>query len=140
MNDSIEASTCANGGCLCGGVRYECRTPMRAVVNCHCRMCRRTHGHVAAYSAVAKAGLVLTNTLGLRWYASSTDARRGFCSRCGASLFWEHAHDDHVAISAGTLDSPTHLTTVGHVFVADAGDYYTICDGLRRFAGSMRTP
>lgn len=128
----------ATGGCLCGAVRYECRAPMRAVVDCHCGMCRRTHGHVAAYSAVANNRLVVTGNRNLRWYASSARARRGFCSNCGASLFWEPAHDDYIAVSAGTLDPPTGLSTVRHVFVAEAGDYYDICDRLERFPGSIR--
>ena len=34
------------------------------------------------------------------------------------------------AIAAGTLDLPTGLETVVHVFVEDAGDYYEIGDGL----------
>jgi hypothetical protein len=28
------------------------------------------------------------------------------------------------------LDQPTGLATAAHVFVEDAGDYYTIADGL----------
>ena len=68
----------------------------------------------------------------LKWYQSSPQARRGFCSICGASLFWVPEGGDHVAIAAGTLDQPTGLRTVAHIFVADAGDYYTIADGLKR--------
>lgn len=127
------------GGCLCGAVRYECHAPMRAVVNCHCTMCRKTHGHVAAYAAVAKDGLVVISNRSLKWYASSEHARRGFCGDCGASLFWEPVHDDYVAVSAGTLESPTGLSTLRHVFVAEAGDYYDISDGLERFSGSLKS-
>ena len=43
--------------------------------------------------------------------------------------------DDHVAIAAGTLDQPTGLRTVAHIYVADAGDYYTIADGLKTYPG-----
>lgn len=128
----------AAGGCLCGAVRYECRAALRAVVNCHCQMCKRTHGHVAAYTAVAQEALVITTRRGLKWYASSAQARRGFCGDCGASLFWAPAHGNYVAVSAGTLDRPTGLKTVGHVFAAEAGDYYEIDDDLERFPGSMR--
>ena len=41
-----------------------------------------------------------------------------------------------ISIAAGTLDGPTGLATVGHIFVADAGDYYVITDDLPRFASS----
>lgn len=123
---------------MCGAVRYECRAPLRPVVNCHCRMCRRTHGHVAAYAALARNGLAITGNRSLKWYASSAHVRRGFCSHCGASLFWAPADEAYVAVSAGTLDPPSGLSTIGHVFTADGGDYYDICDGLERFPGSMR--
>ena len=46
----------ATGGCLCGGVRYKVARPLRDVVLCHCSMCRRTHGHVGAYTAAPKSG------------------------------------------------------------------------------------
>jgi hypothetical protein len=116
----------ATGGCLCGAVRYEVRGALRDVIECHCAMCRKAHGHVAAYSATAKASLALTEARGLRWYASSAIARRGFCAECGSSLFWEPADKDYVAIAAGTLDAPTGLKTTLQIHTASAGDYYLI--------------
>src|ERR671921_1084413 len=122
--------TRGTGGCLCGAVRYEVRGPLRPVVDCHCTMCRRTSGHFAAFTATRPEALVLIESEGLRWYRSSATARRGFCEICGSSVFWEPASGDRVSIAAGTLDPPTGLETVIHVFVEDAGDYYTISDDL----------
>lgn len=116
----------ATGGCLCGAVRYEVARPLRDVVLCHCAMCRKTHGHVGAYTAAPKAALTLTAARGLKWYRSSDLARRGFCTECGASLFWERFVGDFVSIAAGTLDPPTGLTTTQQIHVAHAGDYYPI--------------
>ena len=113
------------GACLCGGVRYAVTGPLRDVVLCHCAMCRRTHGHVAAYTAAPTAALDLVEARGLRWFASSSFARRGFCSECGASLFWERVGSGTTSIAAGTLDPPTGLATRLQIFVDDAGDYYT---------------
>lgn len=48
------------GSCLCGAVAYALDGPLRDVVACHCAMCRKTHGHFAAYTAVPKAALELT--------------------------------------------------------------------------------
>jgi hypothetical protein len=114
------------GGCLCGAVRYRVTGRLRDVVECHCGMCRRTHGHIGAYSAAPKASLEVTDASGLRWYVSSEKARRGFCGTCGSTLFWDPTDRDYVAIAAGTLDPPTDLKTVLQIHVADAGDYYTI--------------
>ena len=123
------------GGCLCGAVRYEVRGPLRDVVNCHCSRCRRTHGHVGAYTDAASRDLALTERRGLAWYAA--DGReRGFCRECGASLFWRRADGKSTAIAAGTLDPPTGLRTVAHVFVESRGDYYEITDDLPRHPDS----
>lgn len=127
------------GGCLCEAVRYTIKGILRDVVNCHCKQCQRTHGNYAAYTATHKDGLIVTQTLGLKWYPSSAHARRGFCQECGASLFWEPLNEPYIGIAAGTLDPPTALTAVRHIFVADAGDYYAINDELERFPGSINT-
>ena len=125
----------ATGGCLCGAVRYEVRGPLRDVVVCHCERCRRTHGHAAAYSACAREHLVVHDADGaLRWYVA--DGReRGFCSRCGASLFWRVTGADRVSVAAGTLDPPTGLRTVAHIYVRDQGDYYEITGAGERHDG-----
>ena len=123
------------GGCLCGGVRYEARGPLRDVVNCHCGRCRRTHDHFGAYTEAASEDLALLEDRGLRWYVA--DGReRGFCRECGASLFWRRAGTGRTSIAAGTLDEPTGLRTVADAFVDSRGDYYQLADELPRFSGA----
>jgi hypothetical protein len=122
----------ARGSCLCGAVRYEVIGALRDVVVCHCSMCRKTHGHVGAYTATPKEGLRITEARGLRWYASSPDARRGFCGECGGTLFFDPTKKDYVAIAAGTLDPPTGLKTVVQIHVNSAGDYYPVDASIRQ--------
>ena len=124
------------GGCLCGGVRYEVTGTLRHVVVCHCSRCLRTHGHAAAYSACARDDLVLVRDGTLRWYEADGRAR-GFCSHCGASLFW-HAHGrPAISIAAGTLDQPTGLRTIAHIHTRDHADYYVIDGPGERHPGSL---
>lgn len=125
----------ATGRCLCGGVRFAVHGPLRAVILCHCSQCRRTHGHFAAYTSAACNHLVFEADSTLRWFDSSGRARRGFCARCGASLFWEPAGADRVSIAAGCLDLPTGLESERHIFVDDASDYYRIADDLPKHGG-----
>lgn len=124
------------GGCLCGAVRYEVLGVMRGVVNCHCEMCRRLHGAFGAYTKVSNASLTLVEDKGLAWYQSSDAARRGFCRDCGASLFWQPAGIETTSIAAGTLDQPTGLATIGHIYTAEKGDFYDLSDGPVTFPGS----
>jgi hypothetical protein len=125
----------ASGGCLCGRVRYRVRGELRDVVFCHCSRCRRTHGHVGAYTACAREDLELADAGTLRWFELD-GSRRGFCAGCGASLFWDREGRATVSVAAGTLDEPTGLRPLRHIFVADAGDYYEITDDLERFPQS----
>jgi len=118
--------TVRTGGCLCGAVRYEATGALRDVVVCHCRMCRKAHGHIGAYTASARDSLRLVEARGLKWYRSSAQARRGFCSECGATLFWDGDGRDTMSIAAGTLDEPTGLATALQIHVASAGDYYAV--------------
>jgi hypothetical protein len=118
------------GGCLCGAVRYEATAPLRAVTVCHCGQCRKWHGSPGAYSNVPIERFRLTEPRGLRWYASSAGAKRGFCGECGSSLFFRRNDGNSISFAAGSLDGRTNLKTVGHIFVADKGDYYEIADGL----------
>ena len=125
-----ENETVHSGGCLCGGVRYRVRGELRGVIACHCSQCRRTSGHFAAMTSAPSANIELTNSERLVWYKSSDTAERGFCGACGGNVFWKLAGSDAISITAGTLDAPTQLTMVEHIFVADKSDYYTINDDL----------
>lgn len=116
------------GSCLCGGVRYEIRGPMRDVVVCHCSQCRKTSGHFVAMTSVPVQAIAFLASNSLVWYRSSESAERGFCNRCGGNLFWRTVDGDSVSIAAGTLDAPTGLTITEHIFVADKSDYYEIDD------------
>jgi hypothetical protein len=124
--DEAKPAQRATGGCLCGAVRYEVTGALRDVIECHCAMCRKTHGHVGAYTAAPKSAIAITEARGLKWYQSSDYARRGFCAECGGSLFFDPVRKDTMSIAAGTLDPPTGLATVVQIHVASAGDYYRI--------------
>jgi hypothetical protein len=129
---TTEPETRATGGCLCGAVRFGIRGRLSDVVNCHCGMCRRFHGHYGPYADADRAGVAFDEDRGLRWYRSSDKAERGFCGECGASLFWRGDGQDRISIAAGSLDAPTGLRTVKHIFTADRGDYYEITDGAEQ--------
>ena len=119
------------GRCLCGAITYTVSGPLRQVVACHCKQCQRMSGfHVAATSAGRDTVSIDGD---IAWYQSSDAARRGFCGTCGSSLFWD-GPGQNLSIFAGTLDAPTGLKLVGHIYCADKGDYYEISDDLPKAA------
>ncbi|MCG6901066.1 MAG: GFA family protein [Rhodobacter sp.] len=121
-----------SGSCLCGQVRLQVVGPLRPVVACHCRQCRKTSGHFVAATSAARDTIRITGEVS--WYKSSETARRGFCGTCGSSLFWD-GPGANLSISAGVLDGDTGLRMAGHIFCADKGDYYDIGDDLPRADG-----
>ena len=58
------------------------------------------------------------------------NVRRGFCSTCGSSLFFDADGADWIGIGMGAFDTPTDTQLRMHIFVAHKGDYYDISDGL----------
>ncbi len=114
-----------SGGCLCGAVRYEVHGPLRDVINCHCTMCQRLHGAFGAHSKARKANIAILQDKGLKWYATSGRARRGFCCECGSNLFWEAVGQDATGIVAGT-----------HIFIGEKCDFYDLSDDLPKFDAS----
>ena len=85
---------------------------------------------------------MLDESRGLRWIdspASDAHARRGFCSECGSSLFWDPPDRDYVAIAAGSLDGETGLRIAGHWYTSQKGDWYELPDDRTSAGASSRS-
>ena len=113
----------ATGRCHCGSVRFSVYGRLRDVIMCHCEDCQRIHGGAAAHSGAPRADVRFENQTDLRWYDSSSVARRGFCGRCGSALFYDLHGRDVIGICAGALDPPTGTKVAMHVFMRSARDY-----------------
>ena len=122
------------GRCLCGGVRYTASAVRREVIRCHCEMCRRAIGNVWTATLALRSDLTIEDDGCLRWYQSSDHARRGFCGKCGASLFFDSEQRPSIGIAAATIDQPSGLEFAAHIFTADAADYEPISDDEASFA------
>ena len=121
------------GSCECQGVVFELIGELRDFVFCHCSQCRKTSGHYWAATQISKGNLNLIKATSLSWYDSSDKARRGFCSVCGSSMFYERKGIDKISVSAGSLEIPTSLDRMRHIYVTSKGDYYDISDDLPQF-------
>ena len=129
----MERSEPHHGSCLCGAVRFEVNGELPGPDACHCSKCRKWSGHVAAGTDVPRSALTIEGEDQITWYKSSDKVRRGFCSTCGSSLFFDPLdRDKHnwIGVAMGAFDGPTHTKLQVHIFVADKGDYYEITDDL----------
>ena len=118
------------GSCLCGAVTFDVAGDLPPPDACHCSQCRKHSGHFLASTDVPRAALRVQGSDKVTWFRSSEKVRRGFCSTCGSSLFWDPLHKDWIGIAMGAFDVPTNTKLRIHIHVADKGDYYEIADGL----------
>jgi hypothetical protein len=122
--------TMHRGSCLCGAVTFEVEGDLPPPDACHCTQCRKHSGHYFTSTDVPRTAVKVHGGDHVTWYRSSEKARRGFCSTCGASLFWDPLERDWIGIAMGAFDSPTETKLRIHIFVSEKGDYYDIADGL----------
>jgi hypothetical protein len=120
------------GACLCGLVKFMVTAPLNPPDACHCIQCRKHSGHYFASTDVPRAAVKVTGEEHITWYQSSSRVRRGFCSRCGSSLFFDPPAKDWIGVAMGAFEGPTQTQLEMHIFVAEKGDYYEIRDGVRQ--------
>jgi hypothetical protein len=118
------------GSCLCGAVGVQVEGELAPPDACHCSQCRKMSGHYWASTDVPREAVTIRGDDQVSWYRSSDKVRRGFCSNCGSSLFWDVDGRAKLAIAMGAFDNPTGTNLEKHIFVADKGDYYDIADAL----------
>lgn len=121
------------GSCLCGAVTFEVEGELPGPDACHCTKCRKHSGHFFTSTDVPRSSVTIRGEDRLSWFQSSEKARRGFCSICGSSLFWDPVARDWIGIAMGAFDTPTDTRLALHIFTADKGDYYQIGDGVEQF-------
>lgn len=118
------------GGCQCGRVRYAVADANDEAYLCHCRMCQRATGGVAAaLKEVPRAAVAWTAAEPDR-YRSSPIAVRGFCAACGTPLTYEGDGSDHLDLTVGSFDDPSRLRPVAHAGVESRHDAWTDTRGL----------
>lgn len=126
------------GSCLCGGVRIEVEGGLELQPQaCHCSQCRKQTGHFLAAVNVRRDALRVDGEDKVAWYQSSDTVRRGFCSVCGSTLFWDADLEgyNYTAVAMGLFDEPTGVRFAKHTFVNDKGDYYELEDGVPQSEG-----
>ena len=93
----------------------------------------KTHGHYAAYTNVEDINLKFKSKKTLKWFKSSKKARRGFCFRCGASIFFKLNNSKNISISAGMFDKSLKLKTSRNIFVKNRLKYYNLENSVPKF-------
>lgn len=122
------------GGCFCGHIRYEAAGATSHASNCHCSICRRTTGApFVAWFSVHPSEFRIVSGEATR-FASTAQATRSFCPRCGAQLTFEHRDfPDEIAVTTASLDDPANVPPTSHIFVTTKLPWIKLADGLPEY-------
>jgi hypothetical protein len=107
----------AEGGCLCGRVRYRItQAPLLADL-CHCVQCQKASGApYLAWIAVRPAHLEFTKGKPAA-FESSKGSFRHYCRDCGSPLVMTGGADpDKVGVTIGSLDEPDRFKPTAEGF------------------------
>lgn len=127
------------GGCLCGGVRYQYDGEIDQVSLCHCSQCRKAQG--SAFAAVCPVDATRFRLLSgaelLREYRATPGKARVFCSRCGSPIY--SARDDRPDVKRlrlGTVDTRFRCANVFHIHTGSKASWLDITDGFPQHAAA----
>ena len=122
------------GGCQCGDVRYEASGEPLVIALCHCSMCRRAGAAPAIAWAMYRHEQVRMTGAAPATYASSAQARRSFCSRCGTQIsFTAEFIPGLVDLTVGSFDRPEELPPTLHYWDSKRLPWVAVADGLPRY-------
>ena len=121
------------GSCLCKKISFEIKNECRYSVFCHCQMCQTSNAEFSSYTKVKKENLNFKSKKTLKWFKSSKSAKRGFCNKCGASIFFKFKNSDNISVAAGMFNGKTGLKTMRNIFVGTKSDFYKITDKLPKY-------
>jgi len=125
-----------HGGCLCGAVRYRYDAIPLSTVACHCRDCQKLTGATNLLTLYAERAAFTHEQGELARFRKRADSGREAdyvrCANCGTRLWHEPlAVPQYVFIAAGTLDDPSWVVPVAHIWVSRAAPSALIPDGVR---------
>jgi len=130
----------AEGGCLCGEIRYLASGPAMFVSQCCCKDCQKATGtgHTTIVG-LRRSQLDLTGTPKTYTNAGDTGGRvtRHFCGTCGGRLYTtgDLPGDEVLILQAGSLDDPAIVSPESVIYTKDAVPWDVFDPSLPKFEG-----
>ena len=127
-----------NGSCLCGLIKVKIKKELRKAVFCHCTQCQKANAEFSLYTKCSLENVDINPVGKIKWYKSSKHSKRGFCPKCGSSMFFQSNNntDNTIAISTGILDKS--VKTIGHIYTSSKKTKVNIDSDLRKFKTSAK--
>ena len=132
----------AEGGCLCGAVRYGVSGDPVATTLCHCRSCRRASGGTnVAWAVFDKSAFKWLSDKPVA-YSSSPGIEWLNCDKCGSLVGYRRSsRPDHIDITTGTLDEPDRYPPTVEIWLEHRISWETLDPSLpKRQQSSLNAP
>jgi len=101
-------------------------------------MCRKAHGagYVTWVGFDAGHFTLDSGEAELNWFDSSAGAQRGFCGRCGSTMFFKSERwPGELHVTLGNLDDPIDREPQAHAFHDSHVDWVPLDDALAIYKG-----
>lgn len=102
--------------CLCGSVQMTLSLKSQDIHACHCQQCQRWTGGGPLFVAPVD-NLSISGREHIGSYHASEHGERGFCQRCGTTLYWAMRGSDPKFVPVGLLEDQTNLKVSEEIFV-----------------------
>jgi hypothetical protein len=124
------------GSCLCRSVQYEIESDLKAVVNCHCRFCRKAHGALFTpllFTQFSNLTISEGAEFVARYHIDRLDADRCFCAKCGTRLYNHAPERGLISLVVATLETDQVWRSIAHINTESKCSWLDINDGLPQF-------
>ena len=112
--------------CLCRQIKFEFEDVPGQVFNCHCSVCRKSHGAAFSTQAVGKrSSLKFIQGKELLKEYHTPGGVRTFCPNCGSRLMnYARGRSDFMSVALSAIDSDYSGAPVAHVYVGSKADWH----------------
>lgn len=120
----------AEGGCLCGAVRFVATGEPLNVAWCHCQSCRRHSGAPVSVFVAYRRDAYRVTKGEITKFNSSPGRWRGFCARCGSTLTCEgESSGPETHFHVGAFDDAAAFAPTWHIFPEERLPWLHLAEG-----------
>jgi hypothetical protein len=124
------------GSCKCSEVKYEIKSEVEMVANCHCNTCRKMSGAAFATIVVVdeQSCEIFAGRNEMTAYQVTDNVEKHFCRKCGTPVYYlNKKFPGKCLIPIGSLDNPTGLKPSINVFCESMLPWVSSIDEITSF-------
>ena len=122
------------GRCICNAIEYEVSGELKAVLNCHCNLCKQMNGAAVSTYAIAADEDFTLHSGELAAAQVSEYAAKSFCPHCATPIYNSNPRYPGLKIiHLGTLDDSQQLSPQFNIYCESRFDWLAGVNDLPSF-------